>query len=302
MKSAKIKIGWSVIAGGGIVLAVILSFPLSNRSEGPDEPRGRGPGEQPSRNAASRVVPCLKPELDLRYLESLLFERPAKVRNLLAEAGGDRNTLVNSLGRLLRREIESSGDYEKIRKILDQLDEKSARELIVTWVIGSASPRGALEDFKAQRAMVGSLAKGKDTRALSLFYSTLSPAQVAQVLKTGRMLNLSAPEERELIRASILASGVAKSFAYLEEASKSDRSEDQQLLQFGMEQALTNDPHGTAALVSQMSDGPSKDKFSKALIAWLCKVGDTDSARKWSEDLPRTDSNLKFIESLKLNR
>ena len=121
--------------------------------------------------------------------------------------------------------------------------------------------------------MAAGLSKGNDTRALSLFYSTLQPKQVSEVLKAASSIELSAPEERELVRASISKTGVEKSFPYLEEVAK---------------------------FVSDLPAGPSKDKFSRSLITWLCKVGDMESARKWSGSLSPTDANGEFLRKLNL--
>ena len=299
------KMGRRLIAGVGALLAVsaCLVFLLpkdeggTRMGGGGDSPDSDQLPERPGRRTTQSPG---RPELDSRHLESLLYQRPAEVKEMLAQQDGNRNTLINTLGKLLRQEIESSGDYDKIQKALAQLDPAASRELILAWVMGSSSPKGPVEDFKIQREMAAGLSKGNDTRALSLFYSTLQPEQVSEVLKAASSIELSAPEERELVRASISKTGVEKSFPYLEEVAKSDSAEDQQLLGYAMDQALTQDPHGTANLVSDLPAGPSKDKFSRSLITWLCKVGDMESARKWSGSLSPTDANGEFLRKLNL--
>lgn len=221
-----------------------------------------------------------------RELEKLLFEFPGGLQSLLdSQDQQTRAETLNKCGVLIRAEIEASGDFRKIRRALNGLPKSASKYLMNSWIMRSKSSSGAMADFIGQQEIVRSAGLDKDLSVYPKFLSVTGGLAAASLLPDRGNTGLSVNELSEILNGSVKELGVATSFPLVNMVAEENKEAEARMVGRAVEALLVQDPIKTSELIGNLSKGQGRDAMIHAMVSWLRRNGDEDTAVKWEGDL-----------------
>lgn len=201
----------------------------------------------------------------------------AKFLNALADP--DHDAGLNRCGRVLKEELERTGDYESIGKFLATLPKSDAKGLLIAWIFGSSTAAGPTGDFDEQKRLVENLGLEKDLRLSDRLYREAGGNAFPELarrnagdLREARWLEMA-------LKGSASHRGVKETVKALPDLIIDEHAIPS--VKRGVEWLLASNSTETSVAIGELPSGYSKDVMIEAMIGWLAKKGEAGSIEAW---------------------
>jgi hypothetical protein len=196
---------------------------------------------------------------------------------------------LNSCGKFLKNELEETGDYGTMTRFLSTLSAADAKSLLKSWIFGTETPFGALEDLRAQEKAVTRLGFSEDMVLTDRLFR-LSGGAAFPDLEPGRDIDLK--KTRAFENAAVGSTekhGVSTTVRAFQGFLADDATAI--AVQRSLSRLITSHPQEAAIAIGQLEPGRPKDLMIKTLVEWMKKKGEVEALEDWIHEI--SDENIK---------
>jgi hypothetical protein len=189
----------------------------------------------------------------------------------------------------LKEELLRTKNYASVGKFLAALPRNDVKSLLKEWVIGTSTGLGAVSDYDEQRWLTEDLGLSNDLRLTDRLYYEAGGRAFPELAShdTGHMKEARIMEMA--IKGSAKHHGVEETIKALPGLLVDEHAVPS--VKKSVEWLLSNNSTESSIAIGNLPSGYSKDVMIEAMIIWLRRKDEADSAEPWIDVI--SDPTLK---------